>query len=519
MKFSLLFRSATTACFECGGNTPYFAEQPYRVLLDGVPVGAPFTTNVFSLFELAPDTAYTVTAVCGEDTFSLAFCTERETCCVSARDFFAVGDGSADDTRALQGAIDACPSGGRVLVPAGVYRTGPLTLKSCLTLELADGATLLGSPDERDYAVLPGAVTDPVTGARVRISSWEGEPKASHRSLLSAFRAHGIRIVGRGTIDGNGGNGPWWIAPKERAAGRPRLLFLNDCEDVTLHGVTCQNAASWQLHPYFSRRLGFYDIRVLAPADSPNTDGCDPESCDAVQIIGAEFSVGDDAIAIKSGKIEMGRAYRTPASRHTIRNCRMRYAHGAVVLGSEMSGGVRDLAVTQCLFEDTDRGLRIKTRRGRGEDAVIDGVSFSNIRMDGVKTPLVINMFYFCDRDGKSDYVQSRLPQPVDARTPRLGSFSFSDITATGCAQAAGFFYGLPEQPIGEIRLENVSISCSPDAEPGFPAMLCGIEKMQRRGLCFLNVGRVTLKNVSLTGCAGEPVEAENVGAIEGRCT
>lgn len=512
MTFQELFASSVSACFELNNNTAYYAENEFDVFLNGEAVLKGVRTNVFSLFGLTPDTEYTV-SVSGCSNLH-TFRTKKETACVNVRDFGAVGDGITDDTTAIQTAIHGCPEGGRVLVPAGTYLCAPITLRSNMTLDLNEGATLLAVTDESRYPVWPGEIDDPVTGEKVQCNTWEGCPAKTCQAFVSAYHSHDIMIVGRGVIDGNAQNAHWWINPKERKVGRPRLFFLNRCDNVKLHGITGQNSAAWNFQPFFSHDIGFYDTAVKAPKDSPNTDGLDPESCDVVDIIGMRFSVGDDAIAIKAGKVYMGMKYKTPASRHTIRNCLMEYAHGAVVLGSEMSGGVKDLNVCRCLFDRTDRGLRIKTRRGRGKTAVIDGVTFENIRMTGVLTPLVINMFYFCDPDGKTEPVQFKGPKPVDDGTPYLGSFTFRDMVCEDCESAAGFFYGLPEQPIGSVHIENVSFTYSPDAKPFMPAMMCDIEPHCRAGLVFTNVGEVSLKNVSINGCDGEPITLSGVGSF-----
>ena len=206
--------------------------------------------------------------------------------------------------------------------------------------------------------------------------------------------------------------------------------------------------------------------------------------------------------------------YKTPATRHLIRNCLMEYAHGAVVLGSEMSGGIKDLTVSQCLFSHTDRGLRIKTRRGRGKYAVIDGVEFSNMKMDNVMTPIVMNMYYFCDVDGKTEYVWSKEPHPVDDRTPYLGEFTFRDIECVDCEWAAGYFYGLPEQPIASVTIENVIFSMKENASEGYPAMMSYIDKSCRQGLYFNCVKRVHLKNVTVTNHVGDAVITKNVDEV-----
>ncbi len=510
MRFHSLFVSSVSACFELENNHPYYAETAYDVVVNGAPALQGVRTNVFSLFDLQPGTEYTVEV--GGDAVTVT--TLTESACLNVRDFGAAGDGVADDTAAIQNTINCCPSHGRVIVPAGTYRIRPLVLKSHMTLELKENAVLLGETREDRYPILPGEVTDPISGEAVQISTWEGNPYPCRQSLISAFQGADITVVGRGVIDGNAQNSTWWENVKTRTIGRPKLVFLNHCEKVNFHGILGRNAACWNFHPFFCRDVGFYQIAVEAPKDSPNTDGTNPESCHDVRFIGVRYSVGDDAIAIKSGKMYMGMKYRTPATRHVVRNCLMEYAHGAVVLGSEMSGGIRDLSVSQCYFKCTDRGLRIKTRRGRGKYAVIDGVEFSNIRMDNVMAPLVMNMYYFCDPDGHEEIVWSKEYHPVDDTTPYLGAFTFRDMECTDCEWAAGYFYGLTEQPIGSVTIENVRFTFKPDAKPGRPAMMDFIDHECRRGLYFNGVRKVCLKNVTISGQAGDRVTAIRVDEV-----
>ena len=510
MKFHLLYASAVSACFELENKLPYYAENPYDVSVNGAPALTGERTNVFSLFDLKPGTQYRVSI--GEE--SVVFTTRSETGCIDVRSFGALGDGQTDDTAAIQSAIFACPAQGRVTVPAGTYFVRPLVLKSHMTLDLQEGAILLADPCEDHYPILPGEITDAVTGEAIQISSWEGNPFPCRQSFISAHHAKDVQIVGRGIIDGNAKNSTWWIDVKKRKIGRPKLVFLNQCENVTFHGILGRNSACWNFHPFFSKGISFYNIAVEAPKDSPNTDGTDPESCHDVRYIGVRFSVGDDAIAIKSGKMYMGMKYRTPATAHVVRNCLMEYAHGAMVLGSEMSGGVKDLTVSQCYFKHTDRGLRIKTRRGRGKYAVIDGVEFSNIRMENVMAPLVMNMYYFCDPDGHEQIVWSKEPHPVDDTTPYLGSFRFRDMNCTDCEWAAGYFYGLTEQPIGSVTIENVSFTFKEDAAPGRPAMMDFIDHECKRGLYFNCVKKVHLKNVTMSGQDGDRLIAVNVDEV-----
>lgn len=508
----ILYCGSSSACFELDGDAPYYAKSRYRVLVDGSERPDPQSANVFSMFGLRPATEYTV-AVRFEDggEEQVLLTTQAESCCVDVRQFGAVGDGVHEDTAAIQAAISFLPEGGRLWFPAGVYLTLPLCLKSHITLDLDEGAVLLGSTQRERYPIIPTVSTDPVTGAETFQVGFEGQELNCYQSLLHASYARDIAVVGRGTIDGNGQNGDWWRDFQSFPASRPRVIFLNHTQNVTLHGVTVKNGPSWHIHPFFSQNFSMLDCFVTAPKDSPNTDGIDPESCDGVDIIGCRFSVGDDCVAVKSGKIDMARKYRTPADHHTVRSCLMEFGHGAVTLGSELAAGIRNLSVTNCYFHATDRGLRIKTRRGRGKDSVIDNVLFDNIRMDKVLTPIVINMWYnCCDPDRYSEYVWCRDPLPVDDRTPHLGSFAFRNMECTGAEVAACYIDGLPESPIDQVELENITVDFAADAKPGKPSMRNQNEDRCRLGLYLDNVKRVRVKNVKLSGVEGRALTAEH---------
>ncbi|MDE5942595.1 MAG: glycoside hydrolase family 28 protein [Clostridia bacterium] len=508
--FKKLFVSSTTACFELKNTTPYHSPASYHVLLNGKVAGV-FDTNVFSLYNLEPDSEYAV-EVAGS---ILKFRTLAETAVIDVIALGAKADGVTDDTYYVQKAIGRCPEGGRVLFREGTYLVRPLSLKSGITLELKKGATILGDERETSYPFIPAR--NPYSKKEEVLVTWEGEPFDCHMSLIHGHKVSNIMIVGEGTINGNADKSTWWDRPKGRAVARPRLVFLNKCKNIRMHGVTCKNSASWNLHPYFSKNISFYDLKIENPYTAPNTDGLDPESCDKVDIVGCKFSVGDDCCAIKSGKLYMGKTYKTPASRHTLRNNLFQDGHGAIVLGSEMSGGIRDLTVCQCLFRHTDRGLRIKSRRGRGKDAIIDGVVFENIKMENVITPLVINMYYNCDPDGNTEYVWTRSKNmPVDDRTPYLGKFVFKDIVCVDCECMAGYFDGLTEQPIKEVVIENVLFSFKEDARAYEPAMLLGVDAYCKAGLYVDNVEKLILKNVTFEGVEGEKIIKKHLGQVIG---
>ena len=509
--FKKLFVSSVSACFELVNTNPYYSPKKYKVILNGVEEEIERDTNVFSVFNLTPDTKYTIGTTLDEKT--ITFVTAKETGVLNIKEMGAVGDGVHDDTYFLQHAIYNCPKGGRIVIPEGTYLIRPIKLLSDITIELKKGATLLGDPVEEHYPILPARVY--MDGKEEIIASWEGDPYPCYRSLISAYKQSNIVIVGEGFINGNADNSTWWATPKGRAIARPRLVFFNKCENVVFHGIKGGNSASWNIHPFFSKNLEFYDIFVQCPADAPNTDALNPESCDNVVILGCKFSVGDDCVAIKSGKLYMGKTYKTPSSNLTIRNNLFCDGHGAIVLGSEMSGGIKNLTIGQCIFHNTERGLRIKSRRGRGKDAIIDGITFENIRMIDVKTPLVINMYYFCDPDGMTDFVWSHDKNiPVDDGTPYLGKFTFRDIDCVDCECMAAYFDGLSELPIKEIRLENVHFDFKADAKPFFPAMALKVTEHCKEGLYADNIEKLVLKNVTIDGIDGEKLILNNIGTL-----
>lgn len=448
---------------------------------------------------LSPANSYVCTFRRGEEEGSTSFLTKQETATLNVREFGAKGDGVQEDTIFLQAAILACPEGGRVLVPEGNYRMTALFLKSHICLELAKGAVLLTLTKREHFPVLPGAVPAANETGELLYGTWEGEVDACFAGILTGIEVEDVTITGEGVIDGNATWENWWKESKvKRIAWRPRLLYLCRCKNVTVEGITVKNSPSWTLHPYFSEHLRFYNMQILNPSYSPNTDGLNPESCKQVEILGVYFSVGDDCIAVKSGKLAMGKKYKTPSEEIFVRHCHMQDGHGAVTIGSECAGGVKNLLVQDCVFCNTDRGLRIKTRRGRGMQAVVDEVCFERIRMDGVLTPVVINAFYFCDADGHSDYVQTKTALPVDARTPRLGRFVFRNITATNCHIAAAYLYGLPEQEIESVRFERFLVRFSPEAKAGIPAMHDGCPELLKAGIVANNVAALVLDEVEI---------------------
>ncbi|MBP2551157.1 polygalacturonase [Neorhizobium galegae] len=469
-----LCASARTASFSLDAGRQFFVlERPQRWQLadsDGtVQAEGSTATVVFTITGLMPATAYRLII----DGARLDFETAPESTLIdiTTRGASPEADNNAP---AIQSAIDQLPPGGTLKIPSGTFRTGPLFLKSDMTLLLEEGACLLGHPDRSLYPVLPAHHGD----GRV-LGTWEGVAEACFASLITAIDCRNLRITGAGTIDGGGDAGDWWTWPKETREGarRPRTLFISNGREITLSGITVRNSPSWTIHPVFCENLLAADLKIENDPLSPNTDGFNPECCRDVTLTGLSFSVGDDCIAIKAGKRDPKGGLDQSCERITIENCRMERGHGGVVIGSEMSGGVRDVTVRRCILSETDRGLRVKTRRGRG--GAVSNITLEDCVMDRVAMPLVINSFYFCDADGRSDYVQSRQPIPVDNATPRISGITIRNVVARNVGVAAAAFYGLPEAPITGIVIDNYQVTYDPDARSDVPDMALNFQPMR----------------------------------------
>jgi polygalacturonase len=354
------------------------------------------------------------------------------------RAYGAKGDGIAKDTAAIQAAIDACArqGGGTVRLPAGTYLSGPVALRSNITLQLDKGATLLGSADHGDY---PAKTEFRAPGLQ---------------SLVSATNAANVAITGEGVIDGAGES--WWqMARTVKNAGvlgsdhpRPRLVVFDHCKHVLVEGVTLQNSPMWQLVPYYSDDVTIRNIKVLAPANSPNTDAIDPFSSSNVRIEHVFADVGDDDIAIKSGAIGSP-GPDAPSRDIAISDCTFLHGHGLSV-GSEIAGGARNVLAERIRFEGTDNGIRVKANRDRGSD--VGPLTFRRIEMKDVKNALIISEYYpkVLPPDGGT-------AQPVTRLTPHFHDITLEDVTAAGSA-SAGAIVGLPEAPIQSVVLRRVRI-------------------------------------------------------------
>jgi polygalacturonase len=359
----------------------------------------------------------------------------------NVRSYGAKGDGVTKDTVAIQKAIDTCAArgGGTVVVAGGTFVTAPLLLKSHSTLDIEKGATLLGSPDHEDY---PKKIEFRGPG---------------YQALIGAVDAEHVVITGGGTIDGNGAS--WWaLARTQKDAGvlgspnsRPRGIVFDHCRHVRIEGVTVQNAAYWQIVPYYSHDIVLRNLRILADPHSPNTDAIDPFSSSNVTIDHVFADVGDDNIAIKSGMIGSP-GPDAPSRNITITDCQFEHGHG-LSIGSEIAGGAQNIHAERISFKGTDQGIRVKANRDRGAD--VSNISFKDITMDGVKTSILI-----------SEYYPKALPTgevegaPIGRLTPFFHDITIENVTSVN-SDWAGVIIGLPESPVKNVVLTNVNIQAT----------------------------------------------------------
>lgn len=347
--------------------------------------------------------------------------------------------GTTLDTAAIQAAIDACANkGGGIVKLAGAARfvSGPLLLKSHITLEIAAGTTLQASANHDDYPQM------------------ELFHEKARQGLLTARDAEDITIRGGGVIDGRGES--WWPHHRDPGYIRPRLIVFVRCKHVLMENITVENSPMWQITPFESEDLIFRNMKIYAPdGTSYNTDGIDPFSCKHVVIDHVTIDTGDDDVAIKSGM--PGSTGNSPSEDISIRDCTFLHGHGLSV-GSEIAGGVRHVRVERVQFQGTKAGVRLKSGRDRGND--IGDLVYSDLTMENVGTPIEITDYYHAGREKGAKPVAAA---PVSPLTPHMHDITIENVTASGAALAMQIA-GLPEAPIMNLRLENVHIEAAKGA-------------------------------------------------------
>lgn len=451
---------------------------------------------------------------------------------VSITDFGGVGNGIVLNTQAFAKAIDALSAkgGGKLIVPQGVWFTGPIVLKSNINLHLEAGAVILFSPDKSLYPIVE--------------TSFEGLDTRRCQSPIWAKGQTNIAITGNGAIDGNGQywralkkdkvsdrfwkdatshggvfkRADYWMPSAQFKRGdsisdmnvprnlktdaewesirdflRPVMVSLQECKNVLLQGVIFQNSPAWNLHPLMCENIIIDGIKARNPFYAQNGDALDLESCKNAIIVNSTFDAGDDGICIKSGKDEDGWKRNFACENVIVDNCTVFKGHGGFVVGSEMSSGVKNISVTNCQFLGTDVGLRFKSKRGRG--GVVENIYISNISMFDIATePLLFDLYY----GGKSavEAFNDKTVQPekipaADKSTPVFKNIYIKNVVCSN-AHKAMFFNGLPEKNIDNINIEDVTVHAKLGAE-------------------LVESENIKLKNINITAEEGSALVLKNV--------
>lgn len=449
---------------------------------------------------------------------------------ISISNYGGVGDGITVNTKAFKTSIDALSSkgGGKLVIPAGVWFTGPIELKSNINLHLEKGAIILFSPNFDLYPLVN--------------TSFEGLNTRRCQSPIFGKNLENIAITGQGSINGSGDawrplkkakvidaywkkvvksggvlkDPTYWFPSKSSLAGesmsdmnvprmnmtdakwleikdflRPVMISLIECKNVLLQDVLFENSPGWNIHPLMCENLIIDNIFSRNPAYAQNGDGLDVESCKNVLIVNSTFDVGDDAICIKSGKDEEGRLRGIPTENVIVDNCKVFQGHGGFVVGSEMSGGVRNISVRNCQFIGTDVGLRFKSNRGRG--GLVENIYISDIYMINIATDSFLFDLYYGGKSASESLeegdqtTKENITPPVTLETPSFRNIFVKNIVSRN-ARRAMFFNGLPEMNISNINVENAFISSQ------YGALLC-----ESDGIKFKNVHIVPQTGAALT--------------------
>lgn len=415
--------------------------------------------------------------------------------------FGAVADGMTECTEAFRSAITACnkTGGGRVVVPAGAFLTGAIHLKSNVNLHISSGATIVFSRDAAQY--LP-----------VVFSRWEGVELMNYSPFIYAFEQENIAITGEGTLDGQSDKESWWpwngsshpeygwkaggpnqrndrknlmeMAEKgtpvsERVFGaghylRPQFIQPYRCRNVLIEGVTIRNSPMWEIHPVLCRNVIVSEVKISS--HGPNNDGCDPESCADVLIKNCSFDTGDDCIAIKSGRNADGRRLNVPSENIIIQGCEMKDGHGGVTIGSEISGGVRNVFAEACHMDspNLDRALRIKNNAMRG--GLIENIYMRNVDVGQVADSVITIDFYYEEGEAGSF-------------TPVVRNVGVSNVKSSKSKYAL-YLRGFKRAPITGLRVED-----------------CTFDNVAQPSV-LENVREVTLRKVRINGKFADEIAA-----------
>jgi polygalacturonase len=373
-------------------------------------------------------------------------------------DYNAIGDGQTLNTKAIQSAIDLCAlqGGGTVIVPEGVFLSGAIFLSQDVNLHIEKGGILKGTVNPDDYPQV--------------FTRWEGTECEWTSAFINAFNMIGLKLTGEGTIDGSGDQ---WMEKYPRYSpdlkvGRPRLIAIQNCSEVLVSGLTLRNQACWGLFVLYSNGVLIENLTIKAEHNIISSDGIDIDSSNDVHIIGCNIDVNDDCIAIKSGKDEDGRRVNRPSEEILIEKCRFRYGYGGVSMGSEMSGGIRNVEIRDCIVEaDNWAPIRFKSQPSRG--GVVENITYRDILLQNTRKAFEFNMEW-------------RMVPPIKPPSDPLPIVrNVNIINVAGTVQNVGDMHGLEASPIQNVKF----INCEITAQKGF--IIENVEGLDLSGLT-LNV-------------------------------
>lgn len=439
---------------------------------------------------------------------------------LNLKDFGAKPDGVFNNGEAFKTAFEeiAKNGGGKLTVDAGNWLTGPIDIPSDTTLELAEGAELSFLTDPNLY---PPAFT-----------RWEGVECYAMHALVRSSDTKNVKITGKGTLNGNGKS--WWdlahakrntqnspIESYELALAklnpgyenqpgggggrqsqflRPCFVEFINCENVTVEGIKIIDSPFWTVHPLYVKNLTLNKLHIENPYEAPNTDGIDVDSCTDVKITDCFVSVGDDGICIKSGSGPDGIRINRPTVGVEIKGCTVRNAHGGIVIGSETAAGMSGIHASDCDLSGTDRGIRIKSRRGRGGD--INDIELRNLVMNDTLCPIAMNMYYKCGITDVNAPEFSLEKQEITSETPRIHNVKIIGCKGTGCKASAGFIVGLPEMPIDNLEIRDCHFTTdeSSDCSPMESDMFYGLPEVSVKSFRVRNAPGAKFENVTIEG-------------------
>ncbi|MDA3817254.1 MAG: glycoside hydrolase family 28 protein [Prolixibacteraceae bacterium] len=432
-------------------------------------------------------------------------------------EFGAVADSLHINTEAIQSAIDKCAGngGGTVVVPSGTFLSGAIFFKQGVNLEIKENGVLKGTTNMADYKLVQ--------------TRWEGEERIWISALVNVFDVKGFRLIGKGTIDGSGD--VWFsgrrshsgfdknedeqaylpsnVGPVRKGApglgvkgglpattnspafelkeielesyARPRLIAIQNCQDVEIENVTFVNQSSWCLFVLYSNQVEIRDLVIRAEHYIPSSDGIDIDSSNEVKIVNVDIDVNDDCIAIKSGKDEDGLRVNRPAENILVDSCIFRYGHGGVSMGSEMSGGIRNVVISNSvMMADNWAPIRFKSQPSRG--GVVENITYRNLELNNTRQAFEFNMEW-------------RMRPPIKAPSDPLPIVrDVKIINVSGTVKNAGIIHGLENSPIENVTFENCEIKA-------------------QKGLVLENVKNIDLSGLEILVDEGEPVSWRNVNA------